>query len=104
MLSNSRIRCRLLLLLTRFRRPMPFHVGNWGEAAAHGVLCNSPRNDELQQVIRSAGLGADARELEAAERLAIHQGPGDLAIDVQVADAELPLDALDVGRAARVEA
>ena len=59
---------------------------------------------ELEQVVGAAGLGADARELEAAERLAVDQGPGDRPVDVEVADAELALDPLDVRRAARVEA
>ena len=41
------------------------------------------------QVVGPAGLGADAGELEPAERLAIDQGTRDPAIDVQVADPEL---------------
>ena len=72
------------------------HVGDRGEAAPHGVLGDSPRQHELQQVIRAARLGADARQLEAAERLPVDQGAGDLAVDVQVADAELALDPRDV--------
>ena len=55
----------------------------------HGVLRDRPRHHELQQVIRPARLGADARQLEAAERLAVHQRPRDLAVDVEIADAEL---------------
>src|SRR5262249_11406657 len=73
------------------------------EAAAHGIFCDSPGEQELQQVIRAARLGADARKLEPAERLSVYEGARDLAVDVQVADTELPLDAGDVVRAARVQ-
>jgi putative heme degradation protein len=55
----------------------------------HGVLGDAARDQELQQIVRSAGLGAAAGELEAAEGLAIHKRARDLAVDVQVADAEL---------------
>ena len=72
------------------------------EPPAHRVLGDAAGQQKLEQVIRAAGLGADARELEAAERLAVDQGPGDPAVDVQIADAELALDSLDVRRAARV--
>src|SRR5262245_37464290 len=71
------------------------------EAASEGILRDSARQQELQQVIGPAGLRADARQAEAAERLAIDQGAGDLAVDVEVAHAELALDPLDVRRAAR---
>jgi hydroxymethylpyrimidine pyrophosphatase-like HAD family hydrolase len=75
-----------------------------GEAAAERVLRDRPRQHELEQIVRPACLRADARQLEAAERLAVHQRPRDLAIDVQVADAELALHPRDVLRAARVQA
>ena len=52
------------------------------------------------QIVGAAGLGADARELEAAERLAVDQRTGDASVDVEVADAELAFDSLDIGRAA----
>ena len=74
------------------------------EPAPHRVLRDRSRQHELQQIIRPARLRADARQLEAAERLAIDQRAGDLAVDVKVADAEAPLDGLDVARAAREEA
>ena len=66
------------------------------KAAAHGVFGDRARDEELQQVVGSAGLGADAGHLEAAERLALHEGAGDLAVDVEVADAEFAADALKV--------
>ena len=75
------------------------------EAAPEGVLGDGPGEEELVEVVGAAGLGpADPRELEAAEGLAVNQGPGDRAVDVDVADAERPLDPLDVRRAPRVEA
>ena len=66
------------------------------------VTVRSRRNS--LQVVGAAGLGADPRELEAAERLAVDEGAGDRPVDVEVADAELALDPLDVRGAPRVEA
>src|SRR5262249_18948607 len=45
-----------------------------------------------------------AGQLEAAEGLAIDECPGNLAIDVEIAYAELALDPCDVGWAPRIEA
>src|SRR5689334_3008264 len=73
------------------------------EAAAERIFRNRPRLQELQQIIGTAGFGADSGKLEAAERLAVYQGAGDLAINVQVADEELALDAGDVLRTVRIE-
>src|SRR6516162_9099185 len=73
-----------------------------GEAAPHGIFCDNPRYDELTQIIRAAGFGTDAGQLEPAERLAGDQGAGDLAIDVQIADAEFALDSANVVGAARI--
>jgi hypothetical protein len=72
-----------------------------GETAAEGILRDSARQDELQQVIGSTRLRADARHFEAAEWLAIDQGTRDLAINIEIANAELTLDAGNVRRAAR---
>ena len=55
---------------------------------AQSVFGYCPRFEKLQQIIRPAGLGADAGEFEAAEGLAVDQGAGDVAIDIEVADAE----------------
>src|SRR5437870_3322557 len=74
--------------------------GRGREPAAHGIFSNSPRQHKLQQVIRPARFRADAGHLEAAERLALDQGAGDLAVDIEIADAEVALDAADVGGAA----
>jgi hypothetical protein len=54
----------------------------------------------LQQVVRTAGLRTDARELETAERLTADERAGDFAIDVEVAHAKFSLRAGDVHRAA----
>ena len=70
----------------------------------HRVLRNAPGVHELQQIIRAAGFGADAAHLEAAEGLAVDDGSGDLAVDVEIADAELTADAGDVGGAAGEQA
>src|SRR6516165_4822621 len=74
------------------------------EAAPHGVFCNSPRQDKLQQIIRPARLGADAGQLEAAERLAVNQGAGDLPINIQISDAKLTANLANIGRAAGIQA
>src|SRR5262249_22063856 len=78
--------------------------GGGREAAAHGVLCNSPRQHKLQQVIRPSGLGAHAGELEAAEGLSADEGTGDLAGDVEIADSEVTTDAGQMLGAASEEA
>ena len=57
---------------------------------------------EVEQVVGAARLGADARELETTKRLAIDQRAGDASVDVEIADAELAFDSFDIGRAARV--
>src|SRR3990170_2690897 len=62
--------------------------GRRDEAVAQGVLGNRPRFEKLKEVVRPAGLGADAGELQAAERLALDDGAGDAAVDVEVAHAE----------------
>jgi len=67
----------------------------WREAAAHRVLRNRAWQDELQEIVRPAGLAADARHLETAKGLAVNDGSGDLAVDVEVSDAELAADALE---------
>ena len=56
-----------------------------GEALAHGVLADRARLDELEQVVGAAGLRADARQAEAAERLASDDGAGGAAVQVDVA-------------------
>src|SRR5207245_568721 len=70
----------------------------------HGVLCDSPRDEKLQQVIGSARLGADSGHLESAKGLTLNESAGDFAVDVQVADLELALGPGDVLRAARKDA
>ena len=56
------------------------------EPVADRVLGHDPRLDELQQVVRAAGLRAGARQPVAAERLAADHRAGDRAVDVEVAD------------------
>ena len=56
---------------------------------AHGVFGRAAGLDEVQQVVGAAGLAADAREAETAERLPADQRAGDAAVEIQVADAEL---------------
>ena len=76
-----------------------------GEAAAHGVLGDGARQDELRAGSRGRRPWLPMPDmLEAAERLAVDQGAGDLAVDVEVADAELALRRGRCGRAAREEA
>ena len=51
----------------------------------------------MEEVVESAGLGADAGHAEAAEGLAADECAGDAAVDVEIADAEVALGALEVG-------
>src|SRR5262245_55365197 len=69
------------------------------ESAAHLVFGDGARKEELQQVVRAAGLRADAAELEPAERLPVHQRAGAFAVDVQVADAESALHLFEIAGA-----
>src|SRR5205809_940419 len=50
------------------------------EAATHRVFGDGARNDELQQIIGSAGFAADARKFESAERLAGDQCAGNRSV------------------------
>ena len=61
----------------------------------HRALGHDERLDEMQEVVRAAGLGAGAREPVAAEGLAADHGAGDRAVDVQVADRRAGDDVLD---------
>src|SRR5690349_15133761 len=74
------------------------------KAAAHRILRNRARFEELQQVVRPASLIAGAAETQAAERVPSHHGAGGLAIDVQVAGTKRLPRPLDVARVARVNA
>ena len=75
-LVDERVRKHEIRLLFARGRRLHGYLGPGGEAAPHRVLGDHPRQDELQQVIRPARLRADARQLEPAERLAVHQRPG----------------------------
>src|SRR5438132_13216990 len=74
------------------------------EALPDRVLGHRARLDELEQVVRAAGLGADAREAVAAEGLAADARPGDGAVHIEVPGAELVCRAPDAHRRAREEA
>src|SRR5438445_6627265 len=74
------------------------------EALPDRVLGHRARLDELEQVVRAAGLGADAREAIATEGLAADARPGDGAVHVEVPGAELVCRAPDAHRRAREEA
>ena len=58
----------------------------------------------MGQVFGAAGLGADTRQLESAKGLAVDQGAGDSAVDVEIAHPELAAGPPDGGGAAGVEA
>lgn len=64
---------------------------------AHRVLGDASWVHELQQIIGATGFGTDPAHLEATEGLAVDDGTGDLAIDVEVAYPELAANAGDVG-------
>ena len=64
------------------------------------VFGHDARNEEVQQIIFSAGFGAAATHLESAKRMTANYRTGARAVDVHVAGFQLRFDALDVGRAA----
>ena len=70
----------------------------------HRVLGDDARLDELQQVVRAAGLRAGAGQAVAAERLARDHRARDVAVDVEVADRQPAADALDDAGVAAEEA
>ena len=60
---------------------------------------------DLRDVVRSTGLGAgaDGRRLPAAERLALHDRPGDVPVDVRVAHLDALQPVVDLGLVERVQ-
>ncbi len=71
------------------------------EAVAQGVFGDAAGDQKMAEIIGPAGLGAAAGEFEPAEGLAADKGPGDPAVDVEIADAEFAAGAGDVGGASR---
>ena len=65
---------------------------------AQSVFGDGPRFKKLQQIIRAAGFGADARELQAAEWLPLDDRARDAAIDVKISHAKFLPGFLDMGR------
>src|SRR3974390_1479793 len=51
---------------------------------------------EQVQIVRAAGLGVGARHIESAKRMRPDNGACALAVDVEVADVEVPERALDL--------
>src|SRR5437764_1309376 len=60
----------------------PFVVRRGSEPPTHRIFCDSPRQEEVQQIVGATGLRAHARKLETAEWLPPHQRSGDLAINI----------------------
>ena len=65
------------------------------EPVARGVLGHDARFDELQQVVRAAGLRPDSGAPVTAEWLPADLRAGDSAVDVEVSHRHPPLDLLD---------
>src|SRR5215813_9610934 len=91
-----------------FRRPEKF-VAVFGrlfrsKSVTRDIFGNHARDEEIQQIIFTASLGAAAAHFESAKRMAADDRAGARSVDVNVARLQLRFDALDVGRAAREEA
>ena len=56
---------------------------------AESIFRDDVREHEIEQVVRSTGLGAASGHFESAERVATDDCPGDGAIDVKISDLEL---------------
>jgi len=69
------------------------------ETVTHDVFSHDPRDNEVQQVIFSAGFGAAATHLKSAEWMAAYHGAGAGAIDVNISSYDFSLGSLDVRRA-----
>ena len=74
------------------------------EASSHCVFSDVNRNQKLHQIIRTARLTANAAHSETAERLSLHDGSGDLTVQVQVAHVKIIADTFQCSRAATVDA
>src|SRR6516165_2910515 len=85
----------------------PAHLRNQSlrsETAPHRIFGNRAWYHKLKQIIRPARFGTDARKLEATKRLPIDERSRDLAIDVEITNAELLFDSSNILRATRIEA
>ena len=58
------------------------------EAPSQGIFHDVARHHELEEIIRAAGLGADAGHLEASEGMAAHDSAGAASVYVEVPGAE----------------
>ena len=65
---------------------------------AQSVFRDCPRLEKLEQIVRTAGFGADAGELQAAKGLSFDNGTGDAAVDVEIAYAKITACFVDMGR------
>ena len=65
---------------------------------AQCVFRNSPGFKKLEQIVRTAGFGADAGELQTAEGLSFDNGTGDAAVNVEITHAKLPSRFFDMRR------
>ena len=68
---------------------------------AHNVFGNVAGDDEVKQIISTAGFGAAAAHFESAERMPADHRAGAAPIYIDVSGDELGFGALDVRRAAR---
>src|SRR5579859_7461577 len=69
--------------------------GRRREPPAHDVLRDRAREKKVLEVALSPGLGPAARHPEAAEGVALDDGPGDAPVQVEVADPVFPAGPLE---------
>lgn len=74
-----------------------FQILGRDKTPAQGVFAHGTGFEKLKEVIRPAGLGSNAGQLESPERLALHDGSRDTSIDIQVPHAELVAGFVDMG-------
>src|SRR5882757_5304442 len=80
-----------------------FGRGFGGETVAHDVFGDDARNEEVQQIIAAAGLGAATAHFESAERMPADYRAGTGAIDINIPGDELGLHPFNVSWTAREE-
>src|SRR5207249_8383082 len=70
------------------------------EAVAGDIFGDDARNNEVQEIIFTAGLGTASGHFESAEGMASDNRAGAGAIDVNIAGDDLGLSSFDAGRTA----
>jgi hypothetical protein len=78
-----------------------FRCGFGGKAMPHDIFRDNTRDEKVEQIIASAGLGAAAAHFESAKRMTADDSAGARAIHVNIPGHKLGLYTFNVGGTAR---